>query len=133
MTATIHICEVEKGDSLSVLADPPSTVRCRLEHTNLLEGLNDVPLNTGSGIAVVAWAGTAAVLGTVKLGESADTDVLAEVDVTGNGGCDGAKVDISKDFIGPPYGTIGDCSGSRSRSRSKLTFSNLHPGFGNIR
>lgn len=57
-----------------------------LKDTNLLEGLNDVALDTGGRVTVVAGADTAAVLGAVELGEGANTDVLAEVDVTGNGG-----------------------------------------------
>lgn len=71
----------------AVLRDLAATVGVSLKDTNLLEGLDDVALDTGGRVAVVAGADTAAVLGAVELGERADTDVLAEVDVTGNGRC----------------------------------------------
>lgn len=56
-----------------------------LEDTDLLEGLDNVTLDTGGRVAVVAGLDSAAVLGAVELGEGANSDVLAEVDVTGNG------------------------------------------------
>jgi hypothetical protein len=56
-----------------------------LEDTDLLEGLDDVALDTGGRVAVVAGLDTTAVLGAVELGEGTNTNVLAEVDVTGNG------------------------------------------------
>jgi len=68
------------------LADLPASVRVRLKDTDLFKGLNNVSLNTLSGIAVVAWAGSSAVLGSVELREGTDTNVLSEVNVTGNGG-----------------------------------------------
>ena len=57
-----------------------------LEDTDLLQRLNNGALDTGGRIAVVAWLCAAAVLGAVELGEGANTNVLAEVDVTGDGG-----------------------------------------------
>lgn len=71
----------------AVLRDLAATVGVGLKDTNLLEGLDNVALDTGGRVAVVAGADTAAVLGAVELGEGTDTDVLAEVDVTGNGRC----------------------------------------------
>lgn len=69
----------------AVLRDLASTVGVSLKDTDLLEGLDDVALDTGGRVAVVAGLDTTAVLGAVELGEGTNTDVLAEVDVTGNG------------------------------------------------
>lgn len=57
-----------------------------LEDTNLLERLDNVALDAGGRVAVVAGLDAAAVLGAVELGEGTDTDVLAEVDVAGDRG-----------------------------------------------
>lgn len=57
-----------------------------LEDTDLLQRLEDGSLNTLGRVAVVAWSDTSSVLGTVELGKSTDTNVLSEVDVSGNGG-----------------------------------------------
>jgi hypothetical protein len=70
----------------AVLRDLAATVGVGLKDTDLLERLDNVALDTGGGVAVVAGADTTAVLGAVELGEGANTDVLAEVDVTGDGG-----------------------------------------------
>lgn len=79
------------GDTVKVthaiLRDLASAVGVSLEDTDLLESLDDVALDTGGRVAVVAGLDSAAVLGAVKLGEGTDTDVLAKVDVTGNGRC----------------------------------------------
>ena len=69
----------------TVLADLPASVRVGLKDTDLLEGLNDVSLDTLGGIAVVTWAGSSAVLGSVQLGKGTDTNVLSKVDVTSDG------------------------------------------------
>jgi hypothetical protein len=61
-----------------------------LKDTDLLERLDNVALDTGGRVAVVAGADTTTVLGAVELGEGANTDVLAEVDVTGNGRYEGS-------------------------------------------
>jgi hypothetical protein len=63
----------------------------RLEDTDLLESLDNVPLHTGRRVTVVAGAGAASLLGTVQLGKGTDTDVLAEVDVAGDSGCRGQR------------------------------------------
>ena len=55
-----------------------------LKHTDLLEGLDNVSLDTLGRVAVVAWSGSSSVLGSVQLGERTDTDVLSEVDVSGD-------------------------------------------------
>ena len=72
--------------SLSVNADLPSTVSGLLEHTDLLQRLEDGPLNTGSGVLVVRGPVSTSVGTSVELGESTDTDVLPEVDVSGDRG-----------------------------------------------
>lgn len=72
--------------SLSVNADLPSTVSGLLEHTNLLQRLEDGPLDTGSGVLVVRGPVSTSVGTSVELGESTDTDVLPEVDVSGDRG-----------------------------------------------
>jgi hypothetical protein len=73
-------------DSLSIDRDPPTTIRSLLEHADLFERLNDVPLNTGGRVLVVGRAVTTTVLLTVELGQCADADVFSEVDVTSDGG-----------------------------------------------
>lgn len=72
--------------SLSVNADLPSAVSGLLEHTDLLQRLEDGPLDTGSGVLVVRGPVSTSVGTSVELGESTDTDVLPEVDVSGDRG-----------------------------------------------
>ena len=72
--------------SLSVNADLPSTVSGLLEHTDLLQRLEDGPLDTGSGVLVVRGPVSTSVGTSVELGESTNTDVLPEVDVSGDRG-----------------------------------------------
>lgn len=72
-------------DAHSVLADLPASVRGSLKHTNLLKRLDNGPLDTSGGVTVVGRSSTSSVLGTVELGKSTDTDVLPEVDVSGDG------------------------------------------------
>ena len=57
-----------------------------LKDTNLLEGLADVPLNGSRGVGVVGRSDTSSVLSSVELGQSSDTNVLSEVDVSSDGG-----------------------------------------------
>lgn len=82
------------GDTVKVthaiLRDLAAAVGVGLKDTDLLERLDNVALDTGGRVAVVAGADTTTVLGAVELGEGANTDVLAEVDVTGNGRCEGS-------------------------------------------
>ena len=75
------------SDSLSVDADLPATVSGLLEHTDLLQRLEDGPLDTGSGVLVVRGPVSTTVGTSVELGEGTDTDVLPEVDVSGDRGC----------------------------------------------
>lgn len=73
--------------TLAILGDAASTVVGLLEDTNLLERLADLALDGRGAVCVVRWAVAAAVAATVELRQGADTDVLAEVDVAGNGRC----------------------------------------------
>lgn len=87
--------EAGDGDSVEVthtiLRDTTTTLGVLLENTNTLETLNDLALNRTGGVSVVRRAETAVGGTTVELSEMADTDSLAKVDVTGEGG--GADVE----------------------------------------
>lgn len=72
-------------DAHSILADLPASVRGGLKHTNLLKRLDNGPLDTGGGVTVVGRSGASSVLSTVELGKGTDTNVLPEVDVSGDG------------------------------------------------
>ena len=82
-------------NSLSVDADLPSTVGGLLEHTDLLQRLEDGPLDTGSGVLVVRGPVSTTVGTTVELGEGTNTDVLPQVDVSGDRGCERASGIVS--------------------------------------
>jgi hypothetical protein len=92
--------------SLSVNADLPSTVGGLLEHTDLLQRLEDGPLDTGSGVLVVRGPVSTTVGTTIELGEGTNTDVLPQVDVSGDRGCERASEITSGFFshIGPTLG-----------------------------
>ena len=82
--------------SLSGLGDAAATLLLVvLKDTNLLEGLDDLAVDRAGGINVPGGA-VATVLGsTVDLAETADTDGLAQVDVTGDrGGTDVEPVNV---------------------------------------
>ena len=72
---------------LAALGDAAATlVLVVLKDTNLLEGLQDLTVDGARGVDVVGGT-VAAVLGrAVDAAETVDTDGLAEVDVTGDGG-----------------------------------------------
>jgi hypothetical protein len=72
-------------DSHSIDGDLPSTISGLLEDTDLLQGLENGPLDTGSGILVVRRPVSSSVGTSVKLGKSTNTNVLPQVDVTGDG------------------------------------------------
>lgn len=78
--------------TLAALGDPSATLLLvNLDNTNLLEGLEDAAVDLAGGVDVVGGAGTAVLGGSVDLAETADTDGLAEVDVTSDSG--GANVE----------------------------------------
>jgi hypothetical protein len=88
--------EGRHGDTVQItltgLSDATATlVLVNLEDVDLLERLADLAVNRAGGIDVTAGAGTAVLGGAVSLAKTADTDRLAEVDVTGDGG--GADVE----------------------------------------
>lgn len=56
-----------------------------LKDTDLLEGLADTSLDGTGGVTVVGGSRSSSVLSTVELGKSTDTNVLSEVDVSGDG------------------------------------------------
>ena len=72
---------------LAALGDAAATlVLVVLEDIDLLEGLEDLTVDGSRGVNVVGGT-VAAVLGrAVDLAQTVDTDGLAEVDVTGDGG-----------------------------------------------
>jgi hypothetical protein len=73
--------------TLAALGDPSATLLLvNLKNTDLLKGLEDPAVNLTGGLDVVGW-GRATVLGrSVDLAEAANTDSLAHVDVTSDGG-----------------------------------------------
>jgi hypothetical protein len=76
---TVQITLAGLGDAAATL------VLIDLKDTDLLEGLADLAVDGAGGVNVTAGAGTAVLGGTVDLAQTADTDGLAHVDVTGNG------------------------------------------------
>lgn len=57
-----------------------------LEHTDLLQGLHHLAVDGPGGVDVVGRAGTTVLGRAVNLAQTANTDGLADVDVTGDGG-----------------------------------------------
>ena len=83
------------------MADIPSTLLVDLNHTNLLQALQDLSVDGTGGVNVMGWAGTTVLLSAVGLAETADTNRLAEVDVTGDrSGADVIPVDgLWREFL----------------------------------
>lgn len=73
--------------SLAILADPASSSRILLQDTNLLQRLDDLSLDRTGCVAVVGRARASVDASSVQFLQGSDTDVLSEVDVTGDGGC----------------------------------------------
>lgn len=72
---------------LSTLGDATAALLLvLLDDTDLLEGLEHLAVDTGGGVNVVRGAGSTVSRGTVDSAELADTDGLAQVDVTGDSG-----------------------------------------------
>jgi hypothetical protein len=72
--------------SLTVLGDSSAAVLGLFQDTNLLESLDNSSVDRAGGVLVVGWSGATVDSVTVMLVESANTNVLVEVDVSGNGG-----------------------------------------------
>lgn len=84
------------GDTVQItltgLSDAAATLLLvDLKDTNLLERLADLAVNGAGGIDVLGWAGSTVAGGSVNLAKTANTDRLAHVDVTSDGG--GADVE----------------------------------------
>jgi hypothetical protein len=78
--------------TLTALGDPSATlVLVNLNNTDLLESLEHSAVDLTGGVDVVRWTRTAVLGRSVDLAETANTDSLAEVDVTGDSG--GANVE----------------------------------------
>ena len=77
--------------ALAVLGDAAAAVVGLLEHADLLERLADLALDRGRGVGVVRGAVPALVAAAVELGERADADVFAEVDVSCDGSCEATR------------------------------------------
>lgn len=82
---TVQVTLAGLGDTATAL------VLVLLEHVDLLEGLHDLTVDGAGGVDVVARAHTPVLDAAVDLPQTADTDGLAHVDVTGDGG--GADVE----------------------------------------
>ena len=73
--------------TLSTLGDAAtSLVLVLLQNTNLLQRLHDLPVDRSGGVDVVRWARTTVLDGAVDLSQTTDTDGLAHVNVTSDGG-----------------------------------------------
>jgi hypothetical protein len=73
--------------TLTTLSDPSATLLLvNLNDTNLLKGLEHSAVDLARGVDVVGGGRTAVLRRSVDLAETANTDGLAEVDVTGDGG-----------------------------------------------
>lgn len=71
--------------TLTALGDPSATfVLVNLNDTDLLESLEHFAVNLAGGVDVMLWFRTAVLGRSVDLAETANTDSLAEVDVTGD-------------------------------------------------
>ena len=75
---TVQITLAGLGDATT------SLLLILLEDTDLLKSLHDLTVNGTRGVGVVGWAGTAVAGRTVNLAETANTNGLAHVDVTGD-------------------------------------------------
>jgi hypothetical protein len=72
--------------SLAGLGDAAATLLLiLLKDTNLFQSLHNLAVDTATGIDVLGRTDTSVLGGTVDLAKAANTDSLAEVDVTGNG------------------------------------------------
>jgi hypothetical protein len=59
---------------------------CLFEHTNLLEGLQGLALDSARSISVVGWASTAVNATAIQFAQSTNTDAVAQINVASNGG-----------------------------------------------
>lgn len=84
--------------SLAVLRESSAAVLGLLKNANLLKGLENLADDRARGILVVRRAGAAVDGVAVDLGQTADTNVLAQVDVAGNRG--GALVEPALGVLG---------------------------------
>lgn len=66
-----------------------------LEHANLLERLHDFSLDRSRSVLVVRRSLSSVLGTTVNFSQPADADVLAEVDMTGDGGCEREETEVS--------------------------------------
>jgi hypothetical protein len=72
--------------SLAVLREPSATILGLLQNTDLLKTLENLSDHRARSVLVVRWAGATVDSITVDLGETANTDILAQVDVAGDRG-----------------------------------------------
>ena len=88
--------------TLSLLGDASSTVVVDLEHAELLERLDHLPLHRPGAVAVVGRSVAAVDGSAVELLESADADRLAEVDVSRDGSRSNVVPIMTKNNAGKP-------------------------------
>lgn len=84
----MRICSIELTVQISLSAlgnSSASLLLVLLKNTDLLQSLEDLSVNRSGSIYVVGWAGTTVAGGTVNLAQTADTDSLAEVHMSGDG------------------------------------------------
>lgn len=70
--------------SLTVLGDSSTTLWRDLDDTDLFQSLQDSSVNGTRSVTVVRWSSTSALSVTVQLVQLTDTDLLSQVDVSGN-------------------------------------------------
>lgn len=70
---------------MTVLRDSSTTLVRELQNTNLGQGLNDLSVDGAGSVSVSVRSKTSVDGTTVQLVQLADTDLLSQVDVTGNG------------------------------------------------
>lgn len=86
---SVQISGTGLSDSSAALASGVLILIDLLNDTELLEGLDDLAVNGAGGIDVVVWSRASVLGAAVDLAEAANTDGLAEIDVSGNrGGAD---------------------------------------------
>ena len=116
----ILVLDERGGDTvevtLSLLGDASSTVVVDLEHAELLERLDDLPLDGAGAVAVVGRSVATVDGGTVELLESADADRLAEVDVSRDGSRSNVVPIMTKKAGKPSY----SLSYKKSRAHSPV-------------
>lgn len=71
--------------SLTVFRDSSATLWRDFDNTDLLQSLQDPSVDGTGSIDVLLWSGSSVLGATVQFVQFTDTDMLSQVDVSGNG------------------------------------------------